>query len=555
MKRLWIVLFAALLLSACQTVAAPVSGSSVTEGTASPEASQERTSVSGEESVPSTISIDISSSAQEASQAQPVEPPAEVEGALKLPDTLSTSTRGYSVTLLAPAQYEMEAPLNRGGFRGFINTDIFLGTLDGKQVLFGPQGNVLSGPEYDITDDGWVAGNGAAFLKKDGKAGAVSVADGSVIVPFEYDYAWYVPGRPYLRVNSGEKIEIRTMEGAVKYTLERGDEFYVLGESIDMLVQGNMLKLMNAKDGSPLTNLACETAYLISRDDNADESGENLIAAKIGAEWVLLDENAGRLFACDELGGRFKGDYIDFTKDGKKGLLNYKGEVVLKPEWDDLLLYGSSASVCRGDKWGAVTDIDSGKLSIEPFYDFIGDFGESGLAPFEKDGKWGILDTDGNVQTAPKYSGMIDTNPRNFEEGVFLVDGDSGPGSAGILSEGKFLIPQDHFVWGPGINPVYAEEEPYNLVATPREKWGYVDSSGKLVIDMKYDIADGFLAGRDVAMVKQDGKICLIDRKGEVVLQTVFDDCGAINPDTMVCSMRYTDETGRSRHCLVKLNL
>ena len=68
-----------------------------------------------------------------------------------------------------------------------------------------------------------------------------------------------------------------------------------------------------------------------------------------------------------------------------------------------------------------------------------------------------------------------------------------------------------------------------------------------------YRAADGFIKDLDVAMVKYNGKICLIDRKGNIVLETVFDSCGAFNPDTMVAAMRYTSPDGQSASCLVRL--
>ena len=54
------------------------------------------------------------------------------------------------------------------------------------------------------------------------------------------------------------------------------------------------------------------------------------------------------------------------------------------------------------------------------------------------------------------------------------------------------------------------------------------------MIDTRFDRADEFIAGRDVAFVSLDGEICLIDRDGHLVLETVFTDLICYHPETMV---------------------
>jgi len=47
------------------------------------------------------------------------------------------------------------------------------------------------------------------------------------------------------------------------------------------------------------------------------------------------------------------------------------------------------------------------------------------------------------------------------------------------------------------------------------DKWGYIDKTGKQVIQLKYDYAEDFKNGK--AKVKLDGEEFYIDKKGKKV--------------------------------------
>ena len=54
------------------------------------------------------------------------------------------------------------------------------------------------------------------------------------------------------------------------------------------------------------------------------------------------------------------------------------------------------------------------------------------------------------------------------------------------------------------------------------KKWGYIDKSGKVVIEPQFDSADDFSEG--LAKVKKDGKRGYIDKIGKVVIEPQFDE-------------------------------
>jgi hypothetical protein len=54
-----------------------------------------------------------------------------------------------------------------------------------------------------------------------------------------------------------------------------------------------------------------------------------------------------------------------------------------------------------------------------------------------------------------------------------------------------------------------------------RDKWGYVDGKGKVVIAPEFDDAYDF--SQRLARVKVDDKYGFIDKKGEVIIKPQFD--------------------------------
>lgn len=552
MKKLSLLIAATLLLSACGKVEAPTQANTPAE---SPSSAIETPGATLDQEAPESDSSQEESQSIAVNAPMPDSMPQKSGDALELPAALAVNGE-WQVELLTPAQYQMEVPLEKGGARGFLSCDVFRAARDGKVTLFNRNGKQISQDgEYDgQPDQGWISTDGQAVpVSKDGLTGLVDIGDGSVLVPLEYTSVSAYPKDFYEVETDGKTtLLLRKSDLSVAYTLERGDRYSSLGDDRDILYQNGTLKIFD-KAGTPVKNMVCDDVRVVA--DNTENVGVNRLAVQENGKWALYDGDGERITNAvyDDFNSRFRGDYITFRKSNKWGVMDYSGKVTIKPRWDDIILYDNSASLCLDNKWTGTTELDREPEVTQPIYDDVGAFSENGYACFEKNGKFGLLDDAGNVMMTPRQSGRIYAGVQGFDEDVFLVEGDNGPGSFGVLTGGQLVIPTDNIIYSQGVNPYYAEDEPYNLVYTPSGTWGYIDSQGQYVIDTKFDAADGFIKGRDVAMVTLNGKVCLIDRKGNVVLETVFDDCGGFQPDTMVCSMRYTDGAGNSAYCLVRL--
>lgn len=475
--------------------------------------------------------------------------PMETGAALALPQTLAASDTGHGVTLLSPAQYDAYLEQGRGGYRGFLQTDHFMIRNEtGKYAYVNENGKIITDFIYDDISVYWDNYEGVIVASIDGKQGALNPADGSQMIAFQYDMVWPVPGTQLIEARTQDVSEILDRSGKTRFMTERGDQIHRIGQNL-LLLQGNMVRIYNLLDYSPVKNFACEQIDVAKWCD--DEPGiPELVSVKTNGRWGVIDENGDFIVQplYEEIGHAPQGGYhFRYKQDGKWGVMDDRGNVVIKPQWDDMIVYKNSVSVCKDGKWGAYAPIEADEPTILVMYDFVGAFGEY-YASYEHKGKYGLLDKDGNTQIPATYEYPVAEYGTNLEKGYFSMEG-SGPLESGILGTGKqIVLPRDHYVkYG-------NEDEPYNLICTPRGKWGYVDTKGQFVIDAQFDNADLFIEERDVAFVQQEGTVRLIDRSGKVVLNTVFSDVIAYNPKTMVCLMEYKDAAGTAKVCIAKLD-
>lgn len=130
------------------------------------------------------------------------------------------------------------------------------------------------------------------------------------------------------------------------------------------------------------------------------------------------------------------GDLIRVKIDGQWSFLDKNGEIIAKPEFDDIWSFWEGlAAVGLNGKWGFIDK--NGEFAIKPKFDDIWDFRE-GLASVGLNGKIGLIDKSGKFVIKPKFDSIW-----SFREGLAKV----------------------------GLNG----------------KYGLIDKSGKIVIEPKFD--------------------------------------------------------------------
>ncbi|WMI69459.1 WG repeat-containing protein [Mangrovimonas sp. YM274] len=235
---------------------------------------------------------------------------------------------------------------------------------------------------------------------------------------------------------------------------------------------------------------------------------------------------------------------IALAYDGDRWFyINRKGEEVLKNvktvKYYD---FSEGFAIVRSED-GKVGFIDTlGNYIVEPKFEKVHDF-VNGYARVSPDGKWGIIDVKGKYFVEPNYRRV-----GNVYLGNVVVENENE--EVGLIIEGKFKVVEGaRKIWDFSYNGefTYAKKDDFvgfinnkgEWVVEPqfdkaraflnglapvmlKNKWGYINTSGELVIDYKFKDADVF-SKDGLAPVKLKKRWGFIDKTGKLVIQDEYD--------------------------------
>ena len=186
---------------------------------------------------------------------------------------------------------------------------------------------------------------------------------------------------------------------------------------------------------------------------------------------------------------------IPIYQNKKYGFINFSGDVIIKPQFDYVSSfneYGVATVMKKIDgqtqygllgPYGLLTDIN--------FWD-IGGFHEGIARVRDTNGKYGFLDTKGKWIVEPVYDSAV-----NFSEGMAAV---------GILIKGT--TEQNSEKGSDSVSDIHL--------------WGFIDNSGKVIVEPQYGKAGSFSNG--LAFVQEQGSwktaaAYYIDKQGNKLIK------------------------------------
>jgi hypothetical protein len=251
---------------------------------------------------------------------------------------------------------------------------------------------------------------------------------------------------------------------------------------------------------------------------------------------------------------------------GKGAAHSETGSIAIQPRFESAGLFSEGlAAVQMGkeqdEKWGYVDR--SGKFVIDPQFDSAEGFSE-GLAAVrsgdEKTGKWGFIDRSGKFAITPQWdhasrfsgglsivrTGDIVTGKERVidkhgsyvsdleagvmlpcENGMTLVGINASWDDRGVNRHFGFVDKSGKYVIDPKFDDAFCFSEGTAAVRigdAERGQWGYIDSTGKFVVDPRWGFAYGFKDG--MASVATAGGLMkkwgVIDGAGQVVIPLEF---------------------------------
>lgn len=167
------------------------------------------------------------------------------------------------------------------------------------------------------------------------------------------------------------------------------------------------------------------------------------------------------------------------------------------------------AAVIIKNHWGYINR--NGNVEIEPKFTDAAGFSE-GLAAVAVNKKYGFIDRYGTMVIEPKYDFAL-----AFSEGLATVQiGNQlqiiDKTGAVVADFGEKYTDVDQFSCG-----LAAAEVDFN-------KYGFIDRSGKMVIEPKFYIVLPFIDGLALVTLTEDGKSGFIDTTGRFVIEPQFDE-------------------------------
>ena len=210
----------------------------------------------------------------------------------------------------------------------------------------------------------------------------------------------------------------------------------------------------------------------------------------------------------------------------KWGFINTHGDLITKLEYDNVGIFSNGlAPVQKNGKWGFIDK--TGRLVIPNKYDDVGNFHE-GLASVKMGNKWGFINTSGRIVVPIEYEpNLFDDSSifHHFKNGyASVLYKEENKGLWGLLLDktGKAITPKgqcgiilDMCDGLAGFSVSYLENG--KIV----QKWGYINNTGKVVIEPEFDYVGNFCGG--YAFVEKDNKVGIINKTGRFVIPYKYD--------------------------------
>lgn len=284
---------------------------------------------------------------------------------------------------------------------------------------------------------------------------------------------------------------IKNCDGSAGYIEHSGKQILAFGDADDF--SEGLARVGVVKPNSSIVEAQGEPNLPSGRYGFIDRKG-NLV---IDATWLIASH--------------FSDGLANVGSVGKQGYINKSERVVIPNTL--YMAYDFNDGLARvavegkggsgSETWGYINK--DGQFAIYPRYEDAGDFSE-GLAPVRVNGKWGYIDETGRMVIQPRFD-----EAWGFSEelGRVVQNGMCGY----IKKDGEFAVkPQPgYFICG---------DFHEGLASVEREKVGYIDKSGKYVINPVFDKAEDFSEGLAFAVLGQTRGY--IDKNGKFAFTGPF---------------------------------
>lgn len=197
-------------------------------------------------------------------------------------------------------------------------------------------------------------------------------------------------------------------------------------------------------------------------------------------------------------------------------------------------LFPASIRTKDGIKWGYINN--KGQFVIPPQYEEVSEFQANGMAIVWLDGRAGIIDQNGRFVVQPIYDSVYP-----FSEGrAFVFEDDEG---YSLIDETGEILNEKPYPFS-YISDFHEQRAVIQEFVNRTEfLYGYLDSSGNLIIPPEYNYAHDFRDGKAMVGVK-DGTSAFIGLNGEILTTYPYEQMGPLSEGMISFRKTAQDKAG-----------
>lgn len=199
--------------------------------------------------------------------------------------------------------------------------------------------------------------------------------------------------------------------------------------------------------------------------------------------------------------------FLPVKEKGKWGVINQYGKIVLQPSYEYIGLF-NNLGYATAQKDGKIGVIDFKGNILLPFQYQNLQILQNQFLAFREGEKWGLMNTNGKILSTPKYD-QIQIN-HSADADLILLKKEEKYGA--MDAAGKLIC-----------EPIYDTLYPIkkHLIAVKKEQlYGVIDQNAKDIIPLEYDSLVAF--ANHYLIVWQQGKQGLYATDGALLLQSVY---------------------------------
>ena len=228
----------------------------------------------------------------------------------------------------------------------------------------------------------------------------------------------------------------------------------------------------------------------------------------------------------------YEKDVLKFERDGKKGLINYKGKVVLEPEYDSIEALPGIENILlleKEEKIG-IYNIAINDIVIETVYKEItaltDDYSQGYIVKNNED-KVGVIAADKKQVLDCKYDEI-----KGFSDSNCYVVVENGKKE--LLDENGNVLLDSGFDTIEGIHSD-------NVVIVKNNKYGIITKENKEIIKPEYDNLK--YAFEDYYIAEKNGKKGLIDINNNIKIDLVYETMTYVNEANLLIADKDVEHT------------